>query len=90
MFHCRHCKTKLTRKHGAGRGVCHTCYYKPGVLEKYACGKRGPKPVTADAYEEPTTRQVEKIVAEQIECLPGWWADDCGYERPIYTLVKCT
>lgn len=60
---CRHCgKPRATKP----RGLCYTCYYRPGVRERYpvknvGCGKRerpdyyGPSPVPMATGELPFT-----------------------------------
>jgi hypothetical protein len=61
---CRHCKIKKSCR---PRGLCWTCYYKPGVRELHPCtSKYSPK-------GKQTEEDVEKTVQEQMKNLPDWW-----------------
>ena len=70
---CRHC---LRHKVSRPRGLCWTCYYKPGVRDLYpATGKFAPKP-------EPTEEELERMIAEQSQSLPSWWDRASPKEKP--------
>jgi hypothetical protein len=66
---CQHCqRPKLIRS----RGLCYTCYDDHAIRVLYDFA-------TKPAYE-PTQEEVDRIVAEQLECLPSWWWKQ--WERP--------
>ncbi len=67
---CRHCgKRRVNRP----RGLCWQCYYAPGVKDLYpSTSKFASKSARG---HEPSAEEVEKMVAEQMKCLPPWWFD---------------
>lgn len=91
---CRHCGVnKVTRP----RGLCWTCFYRPGVKEKYGplskFGRRGPgnvfknKPLPATSTDaEPGTPRKLDVLAQRVangEAL--WHPDDPRIPDPIST-----
>lgn len=63
---CRHCgKTCVPRC----RGLCYRCYTIPDVLARY------PRRVPWAYDHEPTAAELDAMIAEQMTCLPDWWAE---------------
>lgn len=65
---CRHCekfKAQPDRK-----GLCWSCSQVPAIRDHYASES---KFAPARARREETMEDVERIVAEQMQCLPAWW-----------------
>lgn len=88
---CRHChKSKVNRP----RGLCWSCYYKPGVRDKYPStskyARRGhgnitgtpPEPVRAtDA--EPGSEEKIRVLAERVRRRESLWhPEDARVETP--------
>ena len=73
---CLHCKIlKVCRP----RGLCWSCYYKPGVRELYeptsihgVYGTIGHKPHTG----EPTMVELDAMIAEQLPTMPDNESED--------------
>ena len=61
---CRHCRRPKVHKNG----LCSSCYRKPEVRHLYSRWRGGKQ-----GGEEPTAEEVERIVAEQMKCLPPWF-----------------
>ena len=68
-----------------GRGLCGRCYYTPGLRERYpylprprsaAAEKQAREPQPLRFEAEMTADEVERMVAEQMECLPDWFHRD--------------
>lgn len=72
---CRHCRRCAVNR---PRGLCWTCYYTPGVKEQYPFTSRFAPKSTADDYHEPTTEELDAMIAEQMKNLPPWWK----HEKP--------
>lgn len=60
---CRNCGAKQSCR---PRGLCHTCYYAPGVREKFPRHRNDPN-------AEPTEAELEAMIAEEMRNLPSWW-----------------
>lgn len=67
------------------RGYCQTCYQRlrmSGKIEVRRHGQKRPDrpfdpprpPRYAKNYHEPTTAELDVMIAEQMKCLPPWWA----------------
>lgn len=90
MYHCRHCRSPLSRPRGAGRGLCWTCYREPAVFVAYGTLPKGPDRESRRRLEvEPTETELAAIIAEQMARLPDWWAGECDREPRVYVVVKC-
>lgn len=63
---CVHCKQ---RELLLPRGLCSLCYQKPKV--------RGMYPRVPDPLPE-TEEDLDRLIAEQMECLPKWWGKENG------------
>jgi hypothetical protein len=70
---CLHCG-----QHEANRakGLCWSCWRKPGVKEMYPTSKYCPHSVS----EQMTMEELDALIAEQSkpENLPAWWNDDAN------------
>jgi hypothetical protein len=86
MWKCIHCPSPLSRPNGAGRGLCWACYPNRAIRDRYARYARG----AINESDEPTEEELNATIAEQLENLPSWWADDCRLPPPIFVLVRCT
>lgn len=67
MPKCIHCGKECKRVQARKLGSC--CYAKhkneyPTVI---------PYPVHTGEWFEPTEEELEKMIAEQMQCLPPWW-----------------
>ena len=66
MIKCRHCRKDALSI--VARGLCWRCYNKKEIRSLY------PKEFKYVPPEpEPTKEEVERLVAEQMKCLPDWW-----------------
>lgn len=63
---CQHCGTEG----GYPRGLCYRCYSDKDIRSQY--GSDSPAFVYSQRGE-PTAEEVERCVAEQMQCLPEWW-----------------
>ena len=71
---CRHCGERVAAR---SRGLCRVCYYTPGVRELYAVKS------TFYAKPQPTQEEVDRMVEEQMQCLPDWWdKEESDKEQP--------
>ena len=69
---CRHCKVKPVRR---PRGLCWACYYSPGIRASYPSANKFYSRV------DQTKEEVDRIVEEQMKCLPEWWDKENGDEK---------
>jgi hypothetical protein len=80
------------RRGSAGRGLCYPCYRDRSVRALYPTLLMGPGAADCD---EPTAAEVERVVAEQMRCLPKWFAEEWDRERDdeyvpkVYAIVRC-
>ncbi len=94
---CRHChKFRLMRC----RKLCTACHAKPEVRELYPKERRRTTQVEMDEDadllgDDATAEEVERCIAEQMECLPSWWADaeklqhqESTYSPRVVRLIK--
>lgn len=64
---CANCKNERLI---IARGLCSTCYFTKDIRVLYTRRKNsGPR------GGEPTAEEVERVVAEQMRCLPAWWEE---------------
>jgi hypothetical protein len=67
MTVCQHCKARPTRE---GRRLCWTCRQDPAVRALYPSGNpwvgRG----------EPTTEELDALIAEGLANKPSWWVSE--------------
>lgn len=71
---CRHCGGGPVNR---PRGLCWTCYHKPGVRELYpSASKYAPT-------GEPTREELDAMITEQLrpENLPPWWPKTPDQQR---------
>lgn len=64
---CRHCRKQAGSR---GRGLCHHCWSNPDVREQY------PPANPHSLRREPTMEELERTIAEQMQCLPAWWEEE--------------
>ena len=71
---CRNCgKPKVNRP----RGLCWGCFYCLAIRERYApLGALGEAGAKGHRDEEPTTEDLDALIAEQMKRLPRWWWSD--------------
>lgn len=70
---CVHCGNEPATR---PRGLGWKCFYTPGVRDRYAIA-RGGEHGAKSHQPEPTAEEVERMVAEQMKCLPADW-DELG------------
>lgn len=66
---CRHCPRR--RGLGGARGLCQTCFKDLAIRKLY--------PATGRYYgnrRDETEADLDAIIAEQMQCLPAWWAEE--------------
>lgn len=66
---CRHCNRK---KASRPRGLCWSCYYTPGVRERYPSQSVYGKWADGGLHD-PTEAELEAVIVEQMKHLPAWW-----------------
>ncbi len=65
MAMCLHCEEKESNR---PRGLCAKCHGNKSVRRLYRWV------VHADTNEE-TMEEIDRMIAEQMECLPDWWPE---------------
>ncbi len=89
VIDCLECKQSRANY---ARGLCATCFRTPGVKDKYPIRHRGygrSKAVRQEAEAErarlkkETMEDLERMIAEQMTCLPDWWFDDCERSKSV-------
>ena len=58
---CVHCE-RISRR--IRRGLCERCYKDHTIRAAHA---------NLSCRREPTAEEVERCIAEQMQCLPSWW-----------------
>lgn len=73
---CRHqgCQQEASqRRYPSGklkcRGLCARCFSTLAIRQLYPCEAKAPRRDT-----EPTEEELERLIAQQMRCLPRWWA----------------
>lgn len=70
---CRYCRQVRPLR---ARGLCGTCYVKPGVRAMF------PAEQASGWAGEPTAEQLDRLEAEQRAKLPRWWRKEAAAENP--------
>ena len=68
---CRNCKARHVNR---PRGLCFTCYYKPGIRHQFPSESK----FAGYKWQEPTEAELDALIAHQLRHLPPWW----GTEKP--------
>ena len=74
---CRHCRRRPANR---SRGLCWTCYYRPGVRERYPCRAkqcataiREPPPPAEPTTALPGTPEKVRVLEERAGRGEGLW-----------------
>lgn len=71
---CRHCRARSEYS----RHLCKTCFRDPAVRGLYPADTRKGMRFGGVGTREPSAEEVERIVAEQLQCLPWWWGEEAA------------
>lgn len=73
MAMCRHCNKKPMKSHC--RGLCHHCHQDQDIRGQYP---------TRNQPQEQSEDELNRIIAEQLQCKPAWW----NSEQPLEFVVR--
>lgn len=80
-FICRICGRRSTKRLCKPHAKQDLLARKQREAERRQRGIERPKRSILDVApddDEPTQEELERIIAEQLRCLPAWWSEDCG------------